>query len=333
MIVRNLLSRFGIEPDSPQLRCIATSASLSDDNSGLDFLEQFFGVDRSSFFVTAGQPRQLDAKLPISRQRILDLWNSEPVDTRARAEQVADKLTSRWVRPRAADLARPTAPHPEMRPGVYEQPESQTLPKLFDEPDTDGTAIQVALQALGELPSGSTAVPLRAHMFCEPRGLWACSNPACDQMSTSGSRVGIGRLFTIPTTTCSCGGECSSFLLLRVRRHQSWWIRHPGRIPDDLPRVDPTRRSNRTGRASISAFALRIPLVPTRGLSPRPGAQLPLEAKAQDWLPFCRVTGRAILDADGQATGMVVSGFPGVEDLAPASLPASAQDASSRQAE
>ena len=45
MVVRNLLSRLGLSPDSPQLRCIATSASLSDDSGGLDYLEQFFGVD------------------------------------------------------------------------------------------------------------------------------------------------------------------------------------------------------------------------------------------------------------------------------------------------
>ena len=35
MIVRNLLGRLGLEPDSPQLRCLATSASLTDDTSWL----------------------------------------------------------------------------------------------------------------------------------------------------------------------------------------------------------------------------------------------------------------------------------------------------------
>ena len=35
---------------------IATSASLSEDSSGLGYLEQFFGSDRSSFFLTAVSP-------------------------------------------------------------------------------------------------------------------------------------------------------------------------------------------------------------------------------------------------------------------------------------
>src|SRR5690606_8720587 len=71
MIVRNLLSRLGLSPESPQLRCLATSASLTDEAAGLDYLEQFFGVPRSSFFVTAGQARKLDARLPISRSALL----------------------------------------------------------------------------------------------------------------------------------------------------------------------------------------------------------------------------------------------------------------------
>lgn len=49
MTVRNLLNRLEISPDSPQLRCIGTSASLTGDGSGITFLEQFFGVDRTSF--------------------------------------------------------------------------------------------------------------------------------------------------------------------------------------------------------------------------------------------------------------------------------------------
>ena len=59
MVVRNLLGRLGLAPDSPQLRIIATSASLSEDSSGLTYLEQFFGCRPSSFFVTAGKPLTL----------------------------------------------------------------------------------------------------------------------------------------------------------------------------------------------------------------------------------------------------------------------------------
>lgn len=67
LIVRNLLNRLGLEPDSPQLRCIATSASLAADESGSDYLEQFFGIDKASFFVTPGTPADVPTPPRLSR--------------------------------------------------------------------------------------------------------------------------------------------------------------------------------------------------------------------------------------------------------------------------
>ena len=53
-IIRVLLDRLGLEPDSDQLRIIASSASLTNDASGLDYLEAFFGRDRSRFQIVGG---------------------------------------------------------------------------------------------------------------------------------------------------------------------------------------------------------------------------------------------------------------------------------------
>ena len=85
MIVRNLLDRLGLDPDSPQLRCLATSASLTDDPTGLDYLEQFFGISRSSFYVTAGTPRAIHAELPIASAELVDAWSSAREEDRAKA--------------------------------------------------------------------------------------------------------------------------------------------------------------------------------------------------------------------------------------------------------
>ena len=46
MVIRDLLSRLGLAPDSPQLRIIGTSASLTDEVGGRQFLQEFFGVAR-----------------------------------------------------------------------------------------------------------------------------------------------------------------------------------------------------------------------------------------------------------------------------------------------
>ena len=53
-LLRVLLDRLGISPDSDQLRIIASSASLESGVSGLAYLEEFFGRDRSRFRVVGG---------------------------------------------------------------------------------------------------------------------------------------------------------------------------------------------------------------------------------------------------------------------------------------
>src|SRR5689334_11732226 len=64
LVVRNMLDRLGLGPDSKQLRCIATSASL-DGEAGKEYVEQFFGVGRGSFSIFPGEPRQFQVALPV----------------------------------------------------------------------------------------------------------------------------------------------------------------------------------------------------------------------------------------------------------------------------
>ena len=53
-LIRVLLDRLGLTPDSSQLRIIASSASLTSDAAGLDYLEAFFGRDRNHFQIIGG---------------------------------------------------------------------------------------------------------------------------------------------------------------------------------------------------------------------------------------------------------------------------------------
>ena len=84
MIVRNLLSRLGIEPDSSQVRFIATSASMDEGDASRRFLQEFFGASGDSFHVTAGQPRLLASSTPAT-SRYDDRRGSRSRVCRARA--------------------------------------------------------------------------------------------------------------------------------------------------------------------------------------------------------------------------------------------------------
>ena len=200
MIVRNLLSRLGLGPDSGQLRCLATSASLAGDPSGLSFLEEFFGVERSSFYVTPGIPRALTASLPLCRDDLLAVWSTE--DPANRSQTVIE----RFDLPSTVAVA---CRDNEGRLRATRLPELAS--RLFDTTD-DGSAMDVVLEALSGMEPGDRAVPFRAHMFARTlRGLWACSNPGCDQVGRR-EESGVGRLFAIPTSTCQCGGRVLDLL-------------------------------------------------------------------------------------------------------------------------
>ena len=60
-LLRALLDRLGLEPDSSQLRLISTSASIEDDAESRLYLQQFFGRDHSSFDVVPGARRHFEA--------------------------------------------------------------------------------------------------------------------------------------------------------------------------------------------------------------------------------------------------------------------------------
>ena len=207
MIIRNLLLRLGLEPDSPQLRCIGTSASLDDGDSGKDYLQEFFGVDKSSFFVSAGTPRQIsDAqKLPTS-----DFLPSAGL-SESDHDQFLEDLRTKYV-----DLSSSIASVSKNSRGqLSARPWTEIASDLFTG-DNSRQAFTTALDAIAQSKDGKSPVPIRSHMFFRGiRGMWACSNPACDQVDRQ-EHVPIGKLYSSPRPTCLCGGRVLELLLCYV---------------------------------------------------------------------------------------------------------------------
>ncbi len=315
MIVRNLLSRLGLNPESPQLRCLATSASLTDNPSSLDYLEQFFGVPRSSFFVTAGSPRSVDTDLPISGSDLLHTWQSTPAADRGIAvveqfslpEAVASACQDHEGHVRATRL-------------------DELAVKLFGN-NSDPCAFQVALEALGGLKAGADSIPLRAHMFARTmRGLWACSNPSCDQVSRQ-EDLGIGRIFGIATSTCGCGGrvlellycfECGDVSLGGYVATEEEGVTFLTSTPADVlagkaapvfKRLHNAYRWYRPGPER--SWRTWGPTTPC-------GKKIKIGFAATDYDPLL---GALITPPEGSGTGMLLAGIPADENLRTPSLP------------
>jgi DEAD/DEAH box helicase domain-containing protein len=198
MVIRNLLMRLGLEPDSPQLRVIGTSASLAGHDEGLRYLQEFFGVPKESFDVVPGKTRDLGEPVPPDRAAIL-------------AGQ--DSTTPRVP---AAELSRAVALACWDRAGgrFRATPLADISYRLFGE-DNDGAATRVALENIAAAESAPGSVPLRAHLFVRMiRGMWACANRACGGVSDADrTDRTVGRLLAVPASTCpDCGSRVLELL-------------------------------------------------------------------------------------------------------------------------
>lgn len=184
LIVRNLLDRLGLEPDSSQVRVIGTSASL--EGEGLNYLESFFGLPRSSFQIIPGQAREISAALPLD------------------ATAVSHKLTEQGFVP-GLDVALAQACWDPTGSRTRATPLQEVRRRLFGETASD-SLFHRALESLSSHPQPQQ-IPFRAHLFMRTlRGLWACADPGCSEVSGDEER-GIGRLYLRPMQFCPCGSR------------------------------------------------------------------------------------------------------------------------------
>lgn len=192
MVVRNLLSRLGLRPDSPQLRCIATSASLAGDGSGLGYLEEFFGIERDSFHITAGTPLALSGLEPMVRASAVD-------DTDGlSAVEASLRVAAACVEPESGRVRATEA--------------AVVAERLFGEPDDGLAGLAKVLDKLADAGTVPGGVSLRAHQFVRTmRGMWACSNRDCSGLPDEvRENRNVGKLFGMPTLACD---DCASRVL------------------------------------------------------------------------------------------------------------------------
>ncbi|MGY4100432.1 DEAD/DEAH box helicase [Nocardia sp. R16R-3T] len=203
-LLRNLKQRLALTERPEQLRILAASASI-DAERDQQYLEEFFGVDASSFDFVPGS---------------LAMPTSAVVGTAAHVSA---------LRGAEGDLAGDIARHEGL---------TDTLRRAFLDEDEDGIKKAVARSlsdlaervfpdvASGEAESALTkalsalaAAPLdtdpkvRAHYFFRNvPGVWACSDPNCSAVPTDEEPRPVGRLYSEPTTRCSCGARVLELL-------------------------------------------------------------------------------------------------------------------------
>lgn len=193
-VVRNLLARLGLAPDSEQLRCIATSASL-DASSGTTFLSQFFGVPQDRFEIIPGATHDVDTSTVIP----------DPVSVMKQIEKAPEELVSVAAAVAAACVDHNTGATRATRLGTI-------LERIgWDDTYSNRRVLMDTITAA----SADEATRFRAHLFLRViPGMWACSNPECTavEMTQQSPTRTIGRLYDRPTSDCLCGGKVLELL-------------------------------------------------------------------------------------------------------------------------
>jgi hypothetical protein len=235
-LLRVLLDRLGLAPDSKQLRIIASSASLDGGANGLNYLEGFFARDRNRFYIERGSPQAPDATAIIAARTHASAFrdytrsgiagNTNPATTLHRAVGCAEPapnappeqlLYEVVQQTRAAEALRAVSVNPQGH-GLLPRTSAQLGPALFGEtlPENERhDAIEGLLTCLSTArsQSDSAPLPLRAHLFFRNvQGIWACSNPQCSEIVDRTEDCSVGSLHYQPTLSCRCGSRVLELL-------------------------------------------------------------------------------------------------------------------------
>jgi DEAD/DEAH box helicase domain-containing protein len=299
-ILRVLLDRIGLHPDHPQLRILASSASLgSDEARAHDYLRQFFGSSRQFELIRGGS-------IPIpagTRDRVRGLAGSFSrlgtaieADDPARINAAIDQLGEEAGVPRPStelpverrlgsalgDLGMADAVRSACNSGNDEQPvilpltPSSIGERLFPDssPDEARSAGHGVVASIARSTGSSNApiLPLRTHVFFRNvQGIWACTNPQCTEVTRTEADILVGRLFDRAVTTCPCGSRvlemlycepCGDVFLGGHRRElrPNVW----SLVPDD-PNIEKAPDHSATDRR-YSNYAVYWPARTSRGL-------------------------------------------------------------------
>jgi Lhr-like helicase len=228
-LLRALLLRLGLPSDSPQLRIIATSASVSGADSSRAYLEEFFGRNRDSFSIISGTQRTYGRARPSLRRSVAELAdinaafdNGQDDEAAARMAAVFDigPLSEAPARTFADALAAAGVFGEMVADGAVPFTVEELAARTFGEGSTETQAaarclIRAVVRARDE--SGNAPLPLRVHYFFHNAGrLWVCINPACPghaPFRTQTEMPPVGSLSAGPRPRCAaCGSRVLELL-------------------------------------------------------------------------------------------------------------------------
>ena len=201
-LLRTLFNRLGLDPDSPKLRIIASSASLEGDE-GREYLRQFFARGKDFKIISSRPHPDQTAEL----QECLKHSNHfETFNTNGNSTQL-DMISKDIIKSAVAQLCNCNG---KLHASTIEDMQ-EAANKVTSTPISENAIcglIRYLIQQKEAPNTDRALLPLRVHYFFKNfEGLWACSNPNCQG---GNDETLIGKLFANRRTLCD---ECGSRVL------------------------------------------------------------------------------------------------------------------------
>ncbi|MFH1882178.1 MAG: DEAD/DEAH box helicase, partial [Planctomycetota bacterium] len=239
-ILRALYDRLGITPDSDQLRIIASSASLEDDPSSLNYLQGFFGQSQNRFRLISGdiEPPDLNAVAAISGHAtaLRQIHQSAEAEGGMIEESAARDfntnvggsdfphgtltqqiIASAFEHIQAPDAVRATCTSQENQNILIPRTPQEIAQSLFHQlPENEAAeAVEGLLTGLSQARHSSGEAPLvmRGHLFFRNlQGMWICTDPQCSIAPHRQDQCPAGQIHYVPRLTCDCGARVLELL-------------------------------------------------------------------------------------------------------------------------
>ena len=230
-LLRTLLYRLGLNPESPQLRIISTSASMdAKAPESLEYLKQFFGRDPTSFRIIEGAQATFQSSGTVpsaaSFASFAQALDNEGLESGVDALGTAANIESNEPTParRLGDVLAKSGTLEMVRKVAEQEPftAKQLASTIFASAENATEGAQGLIRSLiaaREARGGTETapLPLRVHYFFHNMGrLWVCTNPDCSTKGAStpadGPQAPVGRMFADPQPRCSCGSRVLELL-------------------------------------------------------------------------------------------------------------------------
>ena len=204
-LLRTLFNRLNLDPNSPKLRIIASSASLEGDE-GREYLRQFFA--RGKDFKIIGSPAHPDKNVEL-QECLKHAKHFETFNSNGDSSHL-ERVSKEGIKSAVAQLCNHNG---KLHASTIEDMR-KTANKVASEPISKNAIcglIRYLIQQKEGPNTEKALLPLRVHYFFKNfEGLWACSNPNCHG---GNNETPIGKLFASRRVLCDeCGSRVMELL-------------------------------------------------------------------------------------------------------------------------